>query len=956
MSLAAGWRRRLLLLVLAALVAAALVRTTVRVPRGTIGVLPDGEVLPPGWHLRLSGSERALIAPGAYTLRGTVSLDTPEGARREVPYRLEVSLGLEAIERAAAEPQLGSPLAQWRQAASAAIREAAADSGLTLLRAGAGRRQALALLRGPREPFSGARATDLRLGVAASSDLRGRAPHAAVVLIGLDGADWLVLEPMLAAGKLPNLRQLIEQGARAHLRSELPLLSPLLWTSIVTGVTPDRHGIVDFTVYDPATRDRAPISSRARSAPALWNVLTSYGLHSAWIGWWATWPAEPTAGVMVSDHVSYSLFAIGQSAEAAGKVYPPEIWPELRSRVTAASQVPWEDLHRFARITRADLARLQKRAPPPPGEDFSDRLDHLRQVVASTRTYHDLARWARLKLRPDLLAVYFQGIDEVSHRFMHYVPPVRMELPVAEVERFGGTVAAFYEHQDQLLGELLLDATVATQPEPRLGRQARPVVMVISDHGFLSAEARPPRPADEFEAGAADWHRLHGIFILAGSGIRHADLGSVSIYDIYPTLLYLCGIPVPRDLPGRTLREAFEPSFLAERPLERVASLDVPFGPLEALPAVLPEQERQESLARLRALGYVGAGTQTRAAVAPSERAAGGPALSHPAPPRLENEFLTAHMNLGTILSERGDWEGASAEYRSVVERFPTYAPALYRWMQSEFERGRPDEAWTAAQRLLDLDPFPLEWLPAIAEVAAAAGHAGALRDVLANPDASRSAAPVWSARGIVALKAGRTQEAAAQLQRALEIDPLRTEALEALYSISRSAQARAQLIPVLEQALEIAPRSVFHLNYLAGLLVTSGRCAEARAHIAAALQENPDSAAAHANLAKCLVAEGKVEEATATLERGLERSPQDRGLLTTLGALEAGRGHQERAIALLERARALFPADPAILNALGLALLQSGRPDEARTVLQQSLAADPGQPEVRSLLAQIGG
>ena len=927
-----------------------------RVPAGSVGVLASGRVLNPGWHLCWPGSRPRLVAPGPVHVSGTVSIDTPEGARLAIPYRLEVQLEPAALTAFAAGPRDGSPQERWRRAAEGAIRDAAAGPGLAVVRAGPGRDAALAALRA-RPALSGSSVIELRLGAAAASDRRGRPPAAPVVLIGLDGADWLVIEPLMASGKLPNLERLVRSGSRASLRSAPPLLSPLLWTSIATGVPPDRHGVVDFTVYDPVTRDRAPISSRARRAPALWNILTTYGLGSVWLGWWATWPAEPVAGMLISDRVAYSLFAAGGEEGLEGKVYPPEIWPEARARRTLASQVPWQELRRFAALSPSDLAGLQKRSPPRSGEEFKDRLDHLRQVVASTRTYSEQARWARQRLRPDLLAVYFQGIDEVSHRFMHYAPPARMRVPPAEARRFGGTVEAFYREQDRLLEPL-----VAARPG-----ETPPVVMVVSDHGFLSGAARPPRPADEFEGGAADWHRLHGIFILSGPGVRRADLGTASLYDVFPTLLHLCGLPVPEGLPGRPLVEAFDPAFRAANPIEQVAAFDVPFGPEGEASAGLPEAERTELLARLRALGYVGdtgttAGarggsrpTDGSASGSPGSAGAGAPSASAN-PPDLQNAFLTAHMNLGTLYGERHDWERAAAEYRSVVEHFPTYAPALYKWMESEFERGQVQEAWKAAERLLALSPRPVEWLPSIAEVAAAAGRSEPLRADLERRAGGQAGAPVLSALGLLALKAGRGSEAADLLHRALEIDPLRPEALDALYSLDSSPAARARLLPILRRALEQAPRSVFHLNYTAGLLVASGRCAEAKPYLATALEQNPDSAPARTNLARCLAAEGKVEPAVALLERGLSGSPDELTLLTTLGALEAGRGNLEKAVSLLERARTLSPDDTGILNALGLARLQSGQPDQARDLLRHSLDANPDQPDVRSLLATIPG
>lgn len=906
-----------------------------RVPSGAVGVLPDGTILRPGWHWNPARGGVEIVKPGPLELAGTLPLETSEGARLDLRYRLRVEIEPAALEALADGAPHPSPGAAWREALHAALLQSAGGGdGIALLRAGDGRRHALDILR-QRPPLPETRLVDLRLGAAAASTLRGRPPYAPILLVGLDGADWQLIDPWVAGGKLPNLARLLRSGARAHLRSAAPLLSPLLWTSVATGLEPDRHGIVDFTVYDPANRDRAPVSSRARRAPALWNVLNAYGLRGAWIGWWASWPAEPLEGLQITDQVAYSLFAAADGGSAAGKVYPPEVWPLVSRRRTLAAEVAWRDLGRYVRLSAADLEALARRPAPTAGAEFTDRLDHLRQIVASTRTYADLAAWARRRLQPDLLAVYFQGVDEVSHRFMHYVPPVRMRLSEDEVARFGGAVEAFYREQDRILGELLA-AAPAGAPEP--------IIVVVSDHGFLSGEARPPRPADEFEGGAADWHRLHGIFLISGPGVKRGDLGTVSLYDIFPTLLYLCGIPVPDGIPGRVILEAFDPRVVEARPPEAIAALEVPYGPEEGEgreeEGALSADERREAMARLRALGYVGGGGRGGAR-------AGAPAGALD----LDNEFLTAHMNLGTIHSQRGDWQRAAAEYRGVAERFPSYAPALFKWMESEVRAGRSTAAWEPARRLLALEHRPDDWLPATAEAAAASGHGAEVQKAIAAvPEAERCAAE-WSALGILAQRAGDPRAAASHMWRALDLDPLRPEAVETVYALERSQHARDRLIAVLRRALAHAPRSLFHLNYLAGLLVSDGKCEAARPLLDAALQEDPDSAPAHANLGRCLAAQGKMDEASGILERGLARNPEDLALLGTLGGLEAARGRLPQAVSLLEKARSLAPRDTDILNALALARLQSGQLDEGRSLLRQSLDADPDQPDVRDLL-----
>src|SRR5688572_33217986 len=56
-----------------------------------------------------------------------------------------------------------------------------------------------------------------------------------VLLVGIDGASFRVLDPLLAAGRLPAFASLRERGASGVLRSENPMISPALWTTIATG-------------------------------------------------------------------------------------------------------------------------------------------------------------------------------------------------------------------------------------------------------------------------------------------------------------------------------------------------------------------------------------------------------------------------------------------------------------------------------------------------------------------------------------------------------------------------------------------------------------------------------------------------------------------------------------------------------------------------------------------------
>ena len=124
--------------------------------------------------------------------------------------------------------------------------------------------------------------------------------HGPVVLLGWDGADPRVIEDLLGAGLMPNLRGLRQRGAYGRLRSHAPYLSPLLWTSVATGRRPPEHGVLDFVAGDPAGRV-APIGRGCRRVKALWELADERRLESLVVNWWASDPPDRVLGRVLSD-------------------------------------------------------------------------------------------------------------------------------------------------------------------------------------------------------------------------------------------------------------------------------------------------------------------------------------------------------------------------------------------------------------------------------------------------------------------------------------------------------------------------------------------------------------------------------------------------------------------------------------------------------------------------------
>jgi hypothetical protein len=156
-------------------------------------------------------------------------------------------------------------------------------------------------------------------------------PRPKVVVIGIDGADWNVIRPLIDRGRLPALASLVREGATGDLESIPPMNSPALWTTVATGVGRERHGIRDFVYKTPGSYSQPVVNSTIRERLALWNILSELGYKVGVLNWYASWPAEEVNGFVISDR----LGTLGPETEAG--TYPP--WERL-ANVLSPDKLP----------------------------------------------------------------------------------------------------------------------------------------------------------------------------------------------------------------------------------------------------------------------------------------------------------------------------------------------------------------------------------------------------------------------------------------------------------------------------------------------------------------------------------------------------------------------------------------------------------------------------------------
>jgi predicted AlkP superfamily phosphohydrolase/phosphomutase len=125
-----------------------------------------------------------------------------------------------------------------------------------------------------------------------------------LIIIGLDGATFDVIDPMLDDGQLPSMARLISGGVRARLLSTIPYATIPAWPSFMTGKNPGRHGVYDF--FDLSGPKRRISNSQDVDSPTLWQILSYEGKRSVVLNVPATFPPTPINGVLVSGMLTPS--------------------------------------------------------------------------------------------------------------------------------------------------------------------------------------------------------------------------------------------------------------------------------------------------------------------------------------------------------------------------------------------------------------------------------------------------------------------------------------------------------------------------------------------------------------------------------------------------------------------------------------------------------------------------
>lgn len=401
------------------------------------------------------------------------------------------------------------------------------------------------------------------------------APARRVVLVGLDGLGPARLRDGVAAGRLPALAEMIRRGAHGPLATLRPTEGPPIWTTVFTGRLPRDHGIKSFATYHLRGSDttfealpkgalvglverlglvsRAGVTASSRRKRALWNALNAFGIETGVVRFWGTHPPERVKGFMLS-HTFHQ--PTGDPVRAAEVLYPPDLLNEVWAREVEPEGVPAELVAEFV-----------DPSAPPAGRHWPWRRELVERALSPDLTYHRAGDVLRSAYDPPFFATYFYGLDVVGHSFLRYAEPDRFgDVRPEEVRRFGRVLDRYESLLDEWVGQAMRDL------------KRGDVLLVVSGYGMqpVSFARRLLTPAgDEPPLAGTHANAPDGVILAYGDGVRAGAVTSAaSVLDVTPTVLYLMGLPVARDMEGRALTEALDADFTRAHPLTFIPSYE----------------------------------------------------------------------------------------------------------------------------------------------------------------------------------------------------------------------------------------------------------------------------------------------------------------------------------------------------------------------------------------------
>ena len=302
------------------------------------------------------------------------------------------------------------------------------------------------------------------------------------LLIGLDGATFSILDPLMEDGAMPFLKQFVESGTRAELHSVIPPLTPPAWASIMTGRSPGNHGVFDFVTFEsPDSRYVRFSSSSHLRCETIWSMVSRQGLSATALNFPLMAPTRPISGCVVPGWVPWR--------HLRRYCYPNSLYQHLQA-------LPAFNVKQLA----IDLDMEQKALDGCPPEE---QVEWVRSHLQRERQWFEILAYLMRTKPHHLTAVVFDGVDKLQHLFWRLLDPAcppRGRSPWEEEVR--KLCLDYFRQLDGIIAEIVALAGDAAN------------VFMVSDHGF--------GPSQEIFY-VNNWLSQNGYLTWTGNGPENQD-------------------------------------------------------------------------------------------------------------------------------------------------------------------------------------------------------------------------------------------------------------------------------------------------------------------------------------------------------------------------------------------------------------------------------------------------
>jgi predicted AlkP superfamily phosphohydrolase/phosphomutase len=337
------------------------------------------------------------------------------------------------------------------------------------------------------------------------------------LMIGLDGATFTLLDPLMQDGVMPALRKIVESGVRGELLSGCNFMTAQAVPTMMTGRTPGNHGMFDFVSFEETETGGSfhLTSSRDLRCETIWSIASRQGRRVTALNFYGTYPPERVNGHMIGGFVPWRYL---KSA-----THPPELYQRLRS----LPGLDWRELG-------MDL-ELEKKCIQ--GLPHAEYKDWIRMHMRRERNWFKILHHLMEEQPSELTAIWIDGVDKLQHLCWRFLDkacfPEHHSVWEAEIRDL---CLDYYRQLDNFISETVTragpDTRIYLKSDHGFGKTDRIfyVNTWLAKHGYLTwakdttSDERDQLTADRMKQhfGLFDWKRTtayaltpssNGIFI-----------------------------------------------------------------------------------------------------------------------------------------------------------------------------------------------------------------------------------------------------------------------------------------------------------------------------------------------------------------------------------------------------------------------------------------------------------